>query len=206
MAIRAVIFDYGGVLCFHPAQEKIDAAARLCGVPPEEFVRALWKNRLRYDAGQSSRDYWTEAAGLMNRTFDDAMIEEMVRREVDFWSRFDDRVVAWIDQLRAAGFRTGILSNLPIPLGTHLRANGLLEHFDHVTFSFELGCAKPERRIYEHAVAGLNIAPEEALFLDDRPENVAGAREAGLQSELYTTWEDFTEIPRRYGLIPNPQP
>ena len=200
MAIGAVIFDYGGVICFHPTAEQIAAAARVCGVSPEEFVRALWKNRLRYDAGQAPADYWREAAALMNRTLDDALIEEMVRREIDFWMRCDDRILNWIDRLRAAGVRTGILSNLPSPLGGRLRGNGLLKHFDHVTFSFELGCTKPDRRIYEHSIAGLDVPPEEALFLDDRPENVAGARQTGLHAELYTTWENLGDLPARYEL------
>jgi len=143
---------------------------------------------------------------LMHRSFDDAMIQEMIRREIDFWSRLDDRILAWIDRLRANGLRTGILSNLPIPLGKQLRGNGLLKHFDHVTFSFELGCTKPDRRIYEHAIAGSGVAPAEALFLDDRPENVKGALETGLVSELYTTWEAFaSEVPRRHDL-PLPAP
>lgn len=200
MAIRAVIFDYGGVICFHPTKEQIADAARLCDITPDQFVRALWKHRLTYDAGQQPLDYWNNVADLMGRAFDDAMIAQMIDREIDFWSRLDDRVLAWIDELRRQGFRTGILSNLPIPLGARLRSNGLLQHFDHVTFSFELGFTKPDRAIYEHAVAGLAIAPAEALFLDDRPENVEGARAAGLVSELYTTWESFVEIPARYNL------
>jgi len=45
------------------------------------------------------------------------------------------------------------------------------------------------------------VAPEQALFLDDRLENVQGARDAGLQAELYTDWEDLSEIiAPRYGL------
>jgi len=201
MAIRAVIFDYGGVVCFHPTKAQIADAARLCEISSEEFVRALWKHRIVYDAGQPPLEYWRNVAALMGRTFDDAVVAQMIEREIDFWSRLDDRVLAWIGQLRERGLRTGILSNLPIPLGERLRGNGLLEHFDHVTFSYELGCTKPDPRIYEHAVAGLGIAPEEALFLDDRPENVEGARRVGLESELYKSWEVFAaDVPQRYGL------
>ena len=55
--------------------------------------------------------------------------------------------------------------------------------------------------IYENAIRGLGVASEEALFLDDRQENVEGARAAGLHAELYVTWEDFVqETPARYGL------
>src|SRR5579863_6304329 len=200
--IRGAIFDYGGVVCFHPTAEQIAEAAGLCDVSSEVFVRSLWKNRLRYDAGQPPYEYWREAARLMDRSIDGALLAEMIRREIDFWMRLDQRMLGWIDQLRAAGVRVGLLSNLPSPLGGRVRSNGLLKHFDHVTLSFELGCTKPDRRIYEHAVEGLGIDAEEALFLDDRPENVAGARAAGLASELYTNWQEFAGVPERYGLPP----
>jgi putative hydrolase of the HAD superfamily len=202
MKIDAVIFDYGGVLCFHPTEEQIARAAAICALDPAEFVRALWKNRIAYDAGQDPHDYWTEVARIAGRTFTDPLIAQMIGCEIDFWGRFDTRPLDRIHQLRASGARTGILSNLPRPLGAHLRQrNGFLDHFDHVTFSFELNVVKPQREIYEHAVQGLNIAPEQALFLDDRIENIEGARAAGLHAELYSTWEEFVkETPARYGL------
>ncbi len=200
MAIRAVIFDYGGVLAFHPLQDQIAAAAGLCDLTPAEFWRVFWVRRMVYDAGMDPQVYWRGVAELAGRTFDDALIAEMKRREIDFWSRVDDRVLEWIAQLRASGIRTGILSNLPRPLAAHLRATGFVRHFDQVTFSCELGVTKPQRAIYEHAVGGLNISPGEALFLDDRTENVDGALAAGLEAERYNFWDGFLEIPARYGL------
>jgi putative hydrolase of the HAD superfamily len=139
-------------------------------------------------------------------SFDDDLIARMIEREVEFWSRYDDRVFAWIDDLRANGIRTGILSNLPRPLGARLRETaGFLDHFDHVTFSYELSLVKPQREIYDHAVAGVSVPAEEALFLDDLTENIQGAREAGLQAELFKSWEEFVvEMPSRYGL-PTPR-
>ena len=82
---------------------------------------------------------------------------------------------------------------------------GFLDHFDQVTFSYELGVIKPEAEIYHDAIRGLGVEPVEALFLDDRPENVEGGRAAGIHAELFTTWEEFLERDRmRYGL-PEPQ-
>jgi putative hydrolase of the HAD superfamily len=200
-AVKAVIFDFGGVLCFHPTKEQIAVAASECGLESREFVAALWKNRLIYDGGQDPYEYWRTVAQIAGKNFDDALIARMIEREIDFWSRLDDRVLQWIDQLRGAGLRAGILSNLPRPLGHRLREReGFLDHFDHVTFSYELGCVKPQREIYEHAFRGLGVEPSAALFIDDRPENIAGAREAGLLAELYSRWEDFAPVPARYGL------
>jgi putative hydrolase of the HAD superfamily len=201
LKIRAVIFDFGGVLCFHPTQEQIARASAECGMEPREFVRALWKNRLVYDGGQDPYVYWRGVAEIAGRAFNDALIARMIECEIDFWSKLDERVLAWIGELRAGGLRTAILSNLPRPLGERLRTrDGFLDRFDHITFSFELGVVKPQREIYEDAVRGVGVAPGEALFIDDRNENIEGAHAAGLQAELYSTWENFADVPGRYGL------
>jgi putative hydrolase of the HAD superfamily len=202
MKLRAVIFDYGNVICRPPTQQQLSEAAALCGLTVDEFLRAFWRNRREYDRGTDAAEYWRDIAASCGRVFDEAMVAEMMRREVDFWSRFDGRVLSWAQDLRVAGLRTGILSNLPRTLGQKLRAEeGFLDHFDQVTFSYELGVIKPEAGIYRHAIEGLGVEPSEALFLDDRPENVEGARTAGIHAEVFTTWEEFLERDRaRYGL------
>lgn len=203
MPIKAVIFDFGGVLCFHPTDDQIARAAAACDLPVPEFLSAFWSNRVAYDAGElGPHAYWSGIAKLAGRTFDENLIAAMVQREIDFWSHYDGRVIDWATDLRARGFRAGILSNLPRPLGAHLRSTrAFLAHFDHATFSYELNVVKPQAAIYENSIRGLGVAPEEALFLDDRQENVEGARAAGLHAELYVTWEDFVqETPARYGL------
>ena len=80
-----------------------------------------------------------------------------------------------------------------------------MEHFDHVTFSCELRLFKPQAEIYEHSFRGLKVAPEETLFIDDRQENVDGARAVGMHAELFITWDEFArDVPQRYGL-PEPE-
>jgi len=201
--VKAVIFDFGGVLCFPPTDDQIARAAAACGIDVPRFLEAFWKIRPEYDRGTlGPHDYWTAFAKMTGRKFDREHIEEMVRREIDFWSAYDERVLAWARELRTQGFRLGILSNLPSPLGKHLRIRPwFLDHFDQVTFSYELLLMKPEAEIYQRAIAGLGIRPSEALFLDDRPENVVGARAAGLQAVLFESWARFVERDLgRYGL------
>jgi putative hydrolase of the HAD superfamily len=202
MSIRAVIFDFGNVVCFFPTEEQWAEAAQFCGVNVAEFKRAFWLLRDDYDRGGDSAGYWLDIARITGRSFDDATIAGLVRREVAFWSRFDTRVLGWADELRAAGIRTGILSNLPGPLARALRATpGFLDHFDQVTFSCEWGVIKPQPEIYRRAIDELQIAPADALFIDDRPENIEGARAVGLRVELFTTWEEFSKPNLvRYGL------
>jgi putative hydrolase of the HAD superfamily len=200
--IKSVVFDFGNVICFPPTQEKIARAAADAGVPVDVFLRALWKDRLPYDGGMSSQEYWRSVAAEASTEFDDSLIEQMVQHEIGFWNTFDVRVFDWIKSLRTAGLTIGILSNLPHPIATSLRGTpGFLDHFDHVTFSCDLRLYKPQPAIYEHSFRGLNVAPEETLFIDDKIENVEGAQAVGMHAELFTTWETFVvEVPRRYGL------
>ncbi len=202
MNIRSVVFDFGNVICFPVPDEKIAAAAAECGLSVDSFLRAVWADRLAYDGGMSPRAYWRGVAAHASTEFDDALIERMVRHEVGFWNHFDARVFAWIDQLRVSGYTVGILSNLPHPLADALRATpGFLEHFDHVTLSCDLRLFKPQAGIYLHSVRGLGVAPEETLFIDDKQENVDGARAVGMKAELFTTWEEFVrDVPTRYRL------
>jgi putative hydrolase of the HAD superfamily len=202
MKLRAVIFDYGNVICRPPTEQQLSEAAALCGLTVEDFVQAFWHKRREYDRGSDARAYWQDIAASSGRVFDEPLIAEMMRREVDFWGHFDARVLSWAQDLRRAGLRTSILSNLPRTLGQKLRAErGFLAHFDQVTFSYELGVIKPEAPIYHHAIQGLDVEPAEALFLDDRPENVEGARATGIHAEVFTSWEDFLERDcARYGL------
>jgi len=205
--ISAVIFDFGGVICPFPDEAQWQEAAAFCGAPRDAFEAAFWEDRIAYDAGANARAYWRGISQRLGLAFTDETIDGLIEREIQFWSRFDQRVLHWAQDLRAAGYRTGILSNLPRPLGQRLKTlPGFLEHFDAITFSYELGLVKPGSAIYHHAIAGIQRDPAEALFLDDRHDNIEAARAAGLIAEPFTTWEAFlAEMPWKYGL-PVPRP
>ena len=192
--VRAVIFDFGNVICLPPTEGQFASGARAAGLSTPEFVAAFWKDRLGYDRGEDPSVYWGRIAALAGGPLSASFLQTMIAWEIDLWSTFDDRVLAWARDLRHVGLKTGILSNLPRTLGEHLKTRpGFLEHFDHITFSYELALVKPQPQIYHHAVEGLGLAPHEAFFLDDRPENVEGARAVGLIAHQFTTWERFVE-------------
>jgi len=199
--VRAVIFDFGGVLCFHPDDPRWQRAAKAAGMPVDAFQRAFWADRIEYDAGRiEPAAYWRKVIGP---AFDESRLPELIRCEIELWNNYDQRVFDWIRQLKNAGHPTAILSNLPRVLGEELRRTpGFLDPFDHVTFSYELQEVKPQAPIYLDAIAGLQIHPAQGLFLDDKPENIAGAGTVGLQAELYSSWEDFVRrgVPAAYGL------
>lgn len=85
------------------------------------------------------------------------------------------------------GFRIFFLSNYAEYLYEKTRGTlSFLETFDGGVFSFEEKCIKPERCIYERLLEKYDILPEEAIFFDDREENVRAAEELGIQGILFT--------------------
>lgn len=194
--MEAIIFDYGGVLCFHPSDQQIDDLAARCGVSREDFLRAYWGLRIAYDRGDyDGRGYWKAIADELGRTYNDAQIADFISRDIQFWVSMDQRMLGWIQAMKRVGIKLGLISNLPSDLGEYLKTNStLFPLFDHVTLSYEQRTVKPDAAIYHECVLGLGIEPNEALFLDDKEPNVIGARDAGLKSIVFESPEQLAGL------------
>lgn len=99
----------------------------------------------------------------------------------------DHAVVAVVDELRAAGIGLYLLSNSSaetLPLSPEVGA--LLERFDGVLVSGEVGMLKPDPSIYEEATRRFGLTPARTWFVDDNAANIAGAIAAGWNAFLFT--------------------
>lgn len=96
-----------------------------------------------------------------------------------------------LEALKSAGLRVGIICDVALTPSTTLchllERTGLLGHFDHWSFSDEVGVYKPDPAIFRHALAGLGDveAPEAAHIGDLRRTDVAGARAMGMLALRY---------------------
>lgn len=202
MPLRAVIFDYGLVLS-GPA----DPAARarllqLTGLAPEVFDTHYWKYRLDYDRGTlNGRTYWQTIARDTGLSLTPEQISALIEQDVLLWSSLNPVMLDWVVRVQAAGLKTAILSNMGEELLAHMRQNfHWLDSFDHHTWSCELDMIKPEAAIYEHTLNKLGIQPNEALFIDDRAENIEGAKESGLHALLFRDAETLQADLQREGV------
>lgn len=186
-ALRAVIFDYGKVLSRTQAGSDVAAMARVAGLRQEMFEELYWEFRTPYDRAEMDRGvYWR----LIGGSLPDQKINRLAQLDNESWSRENRIMSAWAKAVRAAGWRTALLSNMPIDLKLHLEANGVwLPEFDHASYSCDVRVSKPGAAIYEDCLSGLGVSPEQALFLDDREENVEAARKLGLHAAVFTRAE-----------------
>lgn len=205
--IRAVILDFGEVLCHLPTPEAVDPLARIFQMDSQSFFPIYLQSRGPYDRGDLlPAEYWEKFAAQLGVKLDTNTIERVRQLDVELWSRINDAMVRWLERIHSAGFKTAILSNMPTDMVSHVRKNfAWISHFDHQIFSAEVRSIKPEPAIYQHCIEALGVQPSEALFIDDRDANLEQARAAGIRGIRFQSVEQlrrdlqtlgFTILPR----------
>ena len=185
--LRAIILDYGMVLCRQPSLGEIDRIAQIFGVDHATFWQLYEKHRGAYDKNDiEGKEYWGRFASDTNTHLDDDSIEQLLRWDIELWSNLEQPLLSWTRSLRVAGFQTALLSNLHLRFSTHLRSNSeWLQLFDHLIFSSEVRLLKPDPAIFLNCLEALRVKPEQALFIDDRGANVETAIALGIYAIKY---------------------
>jgi len=193
-----VIFDYGNVLCQSQPMADVQSMAAILDLPLPRFTELYWRFRIPYDAGSLYPGaYWNSLSpGLATD-----QIAALVEIDSRSWSHPAPLMPQWARDLRAAGLRTAILSNMPASVRDYVLGCAWLPDFDSRTFSCEAGVCKPAPEIYWDCLNKLGVEPSEALFLDDREANVRAAAALGLHAIVFTGAGSVAhEIERRFRL------
>jgi putative hydrolase of the HAD superfamily len=193
--INAVILDYGEVLCHRPSRAEFHRLANAFGAESSSFP-ALWeKNRGAFDRGDMTAEaYWSALAEDARAPLSAEQLGEICKWDVEMWGNANAQMVAWLRELRRAGIKTALLSNIHPAMIAYLRENfDWLDLFDFKTFSAEVRLIKPEPAIYEHTLRGLAAAPHETLFVDDREVNVQAARDFGIHALRFRSVEELRQ-------------
>src|SRR5689334_25054428 len=112
-SFEGFIFDYGGVLVEHQSDEDQARMAAIARIPTETFGELYWADRLDYDKGLlTGPEYWHGLAGKGGSTLTQAQIDELTEIDTQSWMRYDPVMWEWIAQLRQAGKRVAMLSNM----------------------------------------------------------------------------------------------
>lgn len=184
--IKAIIWDMGGVILRSEHFEHRDELAARFEISEAELEHRVFDSE---SAELATVGKITQVEHWRNTAFGFGLHEdEIAGFEEAFWAgdRCDQDLVRFIRTLRPR-FKTGLLSNAWMGTREVLRDRyQCLDAFDVALFSYEVGIAKPDPRIYTHLLALMDVAPENAVFVDDFIMNVNAARELGMHSIHFT--------------------
>ena len=212
-AIRAVLFDFGGVLT-RPGRVAIEEFTRAEGIRPDTFSAALkaWLSRSapdgtplhRLERGELGVEDFERALASRLRTEDDGPVhpDGLLDRLFARWGT-EPRMWELAREVRDAGIRTALLSN---SWGNRYPREQLAELFELSVISSEVGLRKPEPAIYRLVLDRLDLPPEQTLLIDDGRPNIEAADQLGMRTVLHNGENGGAERTRQQvaALLPLP--
>jgi epoxide hydrolase-like predicted phosphatase len=182
-AHRGLLVDWGGVL----TSNVFASFAAFCAAEglPEDTVRDLFLGDpaarallAEFECGRlADADFEQRFAALLGVP-GEGLIARLLRG-----MRADEEMQDAVAAYKAAGVRTGLLSN-SWGAATYDRRR-FARLFDVLVISGELGIRKPEPEIYVRAAERMGLAPSELVFVDDLPGNLKPARALGMATVVH---------------------
>lgn len=232
MPVDAVVFDWGGTLTALPAtdddllalwQLAADRIAHYLAITqpgtrapgPDEIAahllaveRAAWDRAVASGRSFTLTEVLDEASASLGLDVEAAVLDEAATCHLDGWTArivhdADAREV--LEALRSKGIRIGLLSNTHWPRHVHehfLERDGL-DGLIHVRcYTSDLTYLKPHPEAFRTVLAELDVAPERAVFVGDRPiDDISGALGVG----MYAVWRKTPALPLTDGIVPHAQ-
>jgi putative hydrolase of the HAD superfamily len=184
--VEVIFFDVGGVLLDMGGVDRRPALAQRLGMTPAALGQSVWDaiGSRNKDAMADVTERLAERLGISQ-----AQVPQCLDDFSAHWTR-NDQLVDFLIGLRDR-YRLAVIGNIPasgrFSFETVLHLDDV---FEAMFLSGELGVEKPDRRIYEIACSEMNIAPRDAIFVDDLPENVEGAKAFGISSHRHVRNEE----------------
>ena len=204
--MRAAIFDLGNVVLFFSHDRMCRQLGACFGLAADAVERCLFETGFvsRYDLGEASTDEMfalLSAAGTRCPS-----LREARSAAADIFEP-NTSLVPILDALEAAGVSLIALSNTCEVHATHVRETyDVLEKFDRVVLSYEVGRTKPDPEIYAMAVAAADCDPSDCFFTDDVAEYVEAARTLGIDAEVFRGAAELTRDLLERGCDVTPAP
>jgi len=181
-----LLFDLDGVLAHYEHAPRLRALAERTGASEAAVAEALFESGLEREADLGRIDTNGVLVTLGERLGVPVSLDDCLAARAAAM-RANDAVLA-LASAAARRARLAILTNNGLMLRDHFETicPPLAPLFAGRVFcSAQFGLAKPEPELFRRCLAQLGVAPEEALFFDDKPDNAKGARRAGLRAHTY---------------------
>jgi len=205
MPIKGILFDFGGVIMRTEDRKPRLELAQKQGVSIEDLERLVFSSQTAKKAEVGSISAYQHWQAVAQAICSPEEKIPAIREQFFAGDRIDWEVLKNIRERRAY-YHTALLSNAfddlraeltgdsPPPSAYHIsKTDHLLEFFDEVIISAEVGFAKPDSPIYQLAADRLGLPVSECVFIDDFPPNVEGARSAGMHAIRFLNPEQACE-------------
>lgn len=204
MKIKAIGFDYGGVLAGESGVFFGEQIADALGITFERYKEVYFRHNKPVQRGEWTwKELW---AHFLDDIGQPEKLPEIMHISDDYGKRLhtiEPKMLKLVDEVRELGFKTGLLSNNSKENGDKFRARGIDDHFDIFHVSEETGLVKPEPQAFKHFAECLGIELGELVFIDDSPKSLSTSDECGYTPILFETYEKLKTQLAELGVLPS---
>ncbi len=202
MAIKTILFDFGGVILKTPnlnwvrrwqklfgLQNDPEIAEMLANPNDSQFIRDICLGKISEDRiWEAVVDKWPIKPEVI----------KSIRRRIFSKRKLNKKMIKFISEVHL-DYQTAILSNAGDRTRQVIEEDYNLDRYlDEIVISAEEGVIKPDPHIYQIAMDRLDATPETTLFLDDSLENVLAAREFGMYAVQFINTHQALQAMRDY--------
>lgn len=187
MTYRAVGFDYDGVVKGGRWKDHQGQMAAYLGASLEDYEEAFGRQRALANPNLSQctwQEFWQRVATDLGHPERGASAFALNERRIAE-STLNDDVLELVQEVRAAGYRTGLLTNHVASIATVIREEGIEPLFEVIHISQVTGLAKPDPAAFRHLAEALGVSVAELIFIDDNQSSLRRADEAGFAPILF---------------------
>ena len=197
--IKLIVFDLGGVIIepgfLAPILEKLSVSVGKTPFDLHEFIRAKWNE---WKIGKINEEQFF-GAFLDKAKISLDLLEEAKKVFYDFYSA-NLPVIKLIRRLKK-NYKIALLSNISKAwFELEKKRFNLNELFDFIVTSFEEKIAKPHKRIYEALINKSGFKSQEIVFIDDRKKNLEAAKQFGMKTILFKSFEELVKELKEFGI------
>lgn len=185
-AFKLILSDLDGVIRHYPASLSQEIE-REFGLAPGALHRTAFKKDLldAVTTGNLTDEAWREKIiAELSKGISVEIATQAVMKWSEYPGKLDMQVIELLRRQKGTG-QLALLTNATSKLKNDLVALGILNEFDFIFNTCEIGYAKPNRRAFGHVLEATNLAAREILFIDDRFENIAAADTLGLETHHF---------------------
>ncbi len=199
--IKAVCFDYYGVISLYPPGDIFSLLAELFHIPTEDFRKKYFS--LNYLINVENKSFeevaiQTALSFKQNRTKEDEARILIRQRQLD--KRLNTELLSWFRILKKQGFKIGIISNATMAVKKEWDEYKISGMVDTAIVSAEVGCQKPHKEIFEILFTRLKVLPQETIFIDDAQKSLEKAEEIGYHPILFKNNEQLRQDLQTFGI------
>ena len=183
--IKAVIFDYGGVMkSSHPLSMDI---ATIYNISVEEVEKVKKITTPFFSLLQrgliNEQEFWQKFSDAIKKPIPQNY-KELLREIYEKTLVLFPEMIEFVKKLKDKGIKTAVLSNITKFQAEIIRKNNGYKEFDVLVLSYEEKLEKPELNIYLSVIKKLGVEPEECVFIDDKEKNLVPAKSLGMKTVL----------------------